>query len=175
MGTITRVFKFDAAHRVMNEKFKCFNLHGHTFRLEVTFSYGFTGSLGYAIDFKEIKRVVGDYIDQVFDHSCLLNPQDRKVIDLCKSEGWKCYIMGMGDDGDINPSAENLAAELFYAIEVIMRGRGVVLESVKLFETENCWVNVTEGPDYLASTEFYDRLESFSKAMGAINYDVRCQ
>ena len=31
MATVTRIFEFDAAHRVMNEKVKCFNLHGHRF------------------------------------------------------------------------------------------------------------------------------------------------
>ena len=57
MATITRVFEFDSAHRVMNEKVKCFNLHGHRFKLEVIFFYEDKKSLGYAIDFKEIKRI----------------------------------------------------------------------------------------------------------------------
>ena len=39
MATVTRVFEFDSAHRVMNEKVKCFNLHGHRFKVEATFSY----------------------------------------------------------------------------------------------------------------------------------------
>lgn len=39
MATITRAFEFDAAHRVMNEKVKCFNLHGHRFKVGFLLSH----------------------------------------------------------------------------------------------------------------------------------------
>ena len=72
MATVTRVFEFDSAHRVMNEKVKCFNLHGHRFKVEATFSYMDVKEIGYAIDFKELKRVCGDFIDEFLDHACIL-------------------------------------------------------------------------------------------------------
>ena len=53
---VTRKGKFDAGHRVMNERFKCFNLHGHEYHYELTFSYLMSEEIGYAIDFKEIKK-----------------------------------------------------------------------------------------------------------------------
>lgn len=174
MGTITRVFKFDAAHRVMNERFKCFNLHGHTFKVEVTFRYDKIGPLGYAIDFKEVKRIIGDYIDQRLDHSCILNPQDTALANLCYAEGWKLYIMGLGNDGDYNPSAENLASELFYTFSVLMSKDDLKVLSVKLYETENCWVETNES-NYAASPELYERLSNYSETMGSVNYDARCQ
>ena len=54
---ITRKGEFDAAHRILHERIKCFNLHGHRFGYELKFSFEEEGGLGYAIDFKEIKRV----------------------------------------------------------------------------------------------------------------------
>ena len=33
---ISKVFYFDAAHRIANHKGKCKNLHGHTYKLIVT-------------------------------------------------------------------------------------------------------------------------------------------
>jgi hypothetical protein len=54
---ITRKGNFDSGHRVMNERMKCFNIHGHTYLYELEFEFNEMEEIGYAIDFKEIKRV----------------------------------------------------------------------------------------------------------------------
>ena len=36
---ISRKGNFDSGHRVMNEFMKCFNIHGHTYLYELTFSF----------------------------------------------------------------------------------------------------------------------------------------
>ena len=54
--TITRKGSFDVCHRVMNEKMKCFHVHGHTYLYELGFSFSQIETIGYNIDFKEIKR-----------------------------------------------------------------------------------------------------------------------
>lgn len=173
MATVTRIFEFDAAHRVMNEKVKCFNLHGHRFKLEITFQYKGKSALGYAIDFKELKRIVGSWIDEKFDHSCILNPMDKDLIDMCLKNNWRTYIMGMGFEGDINPSAENLASEIFYTIKFFYNGKnGVSLEKVRLYETPNCWVEVNDS-DYVGTSEFLEEISNWRKQKGEFNYDVR--
>lgn len=174
MATITRIFEFDSAHRVMNEKVKCFNLHGHRFKVEVTFEYKNKGSLGYAIDFKEIKRIVGAWIDEKLDHTCILNPQDDQLIMLCRNYEWRLYIMGMGTYGDINPSAENLASELFYSIkQLFINDRlNIRLVKLRLYETPNCWVE-TDGFDYVATNTYLENLVKWRKDKGEFNYDKR--
>lgn len=171
MGTVTRVFEFDSAHRVMNEKVKCFNLHGHRFRVELTFEYNNKGALGYAIDFKEIKRIAGAWIDEKLDHACIVNPMDTEIIDLCKKNNWRLYIMGMGRFGDINPSAENLASELFSIVRYLLMGT-VRLESLRLYETPNCWVDV-KNFDYVPTKEFIVELEKWRDDKGTFEYDIR--
>lgn len=175
MGKLTRIFDFDAAHRVMNEKMKCFNLHGHRFHVELTFRYSEVTALGYAIDFKEIKRLAGTWLDESFDHATILNPLDEELIAFCKKNGWRLYVMGLGDVDDTNPSAENLASEIFYCIDFIFResfGTDVVLENVRLYETPNCWVDV-DGADYEASDGVDSMLTEWAKKMGVVNYDIR--
>ena len=39
MQYITRKGNFDSGHRVMNEQYKCYNLHGHTYLYELTFNF----------------------------------------------------------------------------------------------------------------------------------------
>lgn len=174
MATVTRIFEFDAAHRVMNEKVKCFNLHGHRFKVEATFEYNSKGALGYAIDFKEIKRIVGAWIDEKLDHSCILNPMDTELIDLCRKSNWRLLIMGMGNYGDINPSAENLASELFYTIRQLFysENNGVQIVKLRLYETPNCWVE-TDGFDYAGTNSFIEEVATWRKEKGTFNYDAR--
>lgn len=175
MATITRIFEFDAAHRVMNERVKCFNLHGHRFKVETTFEYRSKGALGYAIDFKELKRIVGEWIDEKLDHACLLNPMDTDLIEMCKKNNWRLYVMGLGRCGeDINPSAENLASELFYTIRQLFARNsvGVGLVSLRLYETPNCWVDV-EGADYVGTDTFIKEVLEWRNAKGEFNYDIR--
>ena len=76
MQYITRSGTFDSGHRVMNERMKCFNLHGHTYLYDLTFSFDSMKDIGYAIDFKEIKRVACQWIDDILDHGFIVNPKD---------------------------------------------------------------------------------------------------
>lgn len=175
MNTITRIFEFDAAHRVMNEKVKCFNLHGHRFKVEVTFSYDEKLALGYAIDFKEIKRVLGAWIDEHLDHACLLNPLDKELISLCKANNWRLYIMGFGNTNDINPSAENIASEIFTIARVFFNKEtnGIEVESVRLYETPNCWVDTTETSSYEPLQEALEGFNKYKQEKGTFDYDIR--
>ena len=174
MGLITRVFEFDAAHRVMNEKVKCFNLHGHRWRVELTFEYEDVPALGYAIDFKEIKRVCGTFLDQMFDHAVILNPQDEKLIAFVKKNGWRLYEMGLGNDGDYNPSAENIASELWHIFLGFFRmdEHGIRLHNVRLYETPNCWVDCNSAL-YPATDIVAYQLGAWRARIGDEKYDIR--
>ena len=166
---ITRKGSFDAAHRVMHERVKCFNLHGHTFLYELTFAFDKSEDLGYALDFKEIKRVACAYIDEVFDHGTIANPRDEVLIDCVKKLGTKLYLMTIGGPGaDCNPSAEALSKELFIQIAHLMNNGNIWLENLRLYETPNCWVD-THRDDISAEEEYNilvankERLEAFGK------------
>ena len=110
--TITRKGSFDSGHRVMNERMKCFNIHGHTYIYELTFEFNEMEEIGYAIDFKEIKRVGCQWIDDLLDHGFIVNPKDEAVINACKLTTSKIWYMSLnGKDEYCNPSAENIAKE----------------------------------------------------------------
>lgn len=175
MASVTRIFEFDSAHRVMNEKVKCFNLHGHRFKVELTFEYKSKYKLGYAIDFKEIKRIAGTWLDESFDHATILNPMDKELIAMCERNNWKKYIMGLGISDDTNPSAENIASEIFYSLGMIFNDNffgNVFLKNVRLYETPNCWVDA-DTYDYVATKEHIFLIHSWAKEIGVFNYDVR--
>jgi 6-pyruvoyltetrahydropterin/6-carboxytetrahydropterin synthase len=179
MNKIVRKGKFDSAHRVMNEHLKCFNVHGHCYKYELEFSYKDEEALGYAIDFKEIKRVACQWLDDTFDHACILNPKDESIIKVCEDLKSRVYLMKLVDsEGYCNPSAENMAKEIFFAISILMNDENLKLEKVTLYETENCYVlcEGLDGKDWdrlLASKNFYAELFNYKQAEGRVEYDDR--
>lgn len=175
---ITRIGKFDAAHRVLHERFKCFNLHGHEYRYELKFRWDCDLGLGYGIDFKEIKRVAGEWIESRMDHGFLANPADSRFIEVCREYGLKVYEMnGVDGFGFCNPSAENIAKEIFFAASVLLGGTDLTLHSVKLWETENCFVECnqlsTDEIERFQNSPLYPDVKGWKVQRGVVEYDER--
>lgn len=143
---ITRKGTFDAGHRVMHQTQACRFLHGHLYQYELTFDFRETKNIGYAIDFKEIKRIPGEFIEQHFDHGFIANPHDHGVIDLLDSEDSRKWIMSLNGAGVFcNPTAENISKELFVVVDRLMQKEpGLSLENIRLYETPNCFIDCNE-------------------------------
>lgn len=177
--TITRKGSFDSAHRVMNEKMKCYNLHGHTYLYDLTFKFDQIEDIGYAIDFKEIKRVGCQWIDDKMDHGTIVNPKDYCVIEACKALNSKIWYMSLnGVNEYCNPSVENIAKEIFLAITFLLNDDHLKLQEIKLYETPNCFTicyqnsyTQKEKMDFLAANQ--TELEKYKQNMGKIEYDDR--
>ncbi len=178
--TITRKGSFDSAHRVMNEKMKCFNLHGHTYLYELTFSFDSMNQIGYQIDFKEIKRVACQFIDDFLDHATIVNPHDHVVISTCKELKSKHWLMSLnGLNQYCNPTVENIAKELFLIMEILFeRYDDLNIDSIKLYETPNCYTECQIWsilPIQRDNFRLYnlEGIELYRDQLGILNYDDR--
>lgn len=178
--TLSRKGSFDAAHRVMNEKMKCFNVHGHTYLYKLKFKFNSMDSIGYAIDFKEIKRVCCQFIDDYLDHAVILNPKDDILIAASTTLNSKIWLMSLNLEGYCNPTAENIAKELFLICEYLITGRGYGLDidKIVLYETPNCSVDCTKKSITESDRENFFMLRrrllnDYVKEKGIINYDDR--
>lgn len=144
MQTCTRRFEWDAAHRVLGHKGKCRHLHGHRYVAEVTVSAKKLDNLGMVIDFSVLKEIVGKWIDDMWDHNILLNEKDPLLrvreesidCDLDVFAGRIPYIF----QGD-NPTAENIAEELFVKAERLLLEHGIWVTNVRVWETPNCYAD----------------------------------
>ena len=70
MISVTKIWTFDSAHRLPNYRGKCANLHGHTYKLEVTV-VGPMQANGMVLDFSLLSRFVKDEIVEKLDHAYL--------------------------------------------------------------------------------------------------------
>jgi len=177
---ITRKGTFDSGHRVMNEHRKCFNLHGHTYLYELEFEFNEMQSIGYAIDFKEIKRVGCQWIDDILDHGMLVNPHDEAVITAAKATNSKIWYMSLnGEKQYCNPSVENIAKEIFLAMQVLFeKYDNLRIHKITLYETPNCYTtcisesfNEIEKDNWLRSNR--DAVELYRDSKGVVEYDDR--
>jgi 6-pyruvoyltetrahydropterin/6-carboxytetrahydropterin synthase len=122
--TITKRFEFEAAHRLPNHQGKCANLHGHSYKLEVSF-YGpiqepqGQSSEGMVVDFADVGAIVKERIIKLLDH------RDLNAI--------------FADLYDGAPTtAENIAWWIFEQLADLE-----MLDSVRLWETATSFVTVT--------------------------------
>ena len=76
---LTKTFSFDMAHRLSFHKGKCRNLHGHTYRMEVTLS-GDEDENGMVIDFNDMKAIIMDNVVDVLDHATVIYEKDELLM-----------------------------------------------------------------------------------------------
>ncbi|MFA7228305.1 MAG: 6-carboxytetrahydropterin synthase [Melioribacteraceae bacterium] len=130
MILVTRRESFSSSHRLYNPDFsdsenerifgKCNNLngHGHNYILEVVVEGEINPDTGYLIDLKLLKRIIRENVISKVDHKNL-----NLDVDFLR--------------GKI-PSAENIAVGIWeQLVDKLPSGN---LHSVKLFETENNYV-----------------------------------
>lgn len=148
---LLRKGNFDSAHRIVNHPGKCANLHGHSYLYELEFSFDPSENnkgeeIGYAIDFADIKKVAAKYLDDVYDHAAIYNPQDQYLRPFLNTMAVKMRQVPMYLNGPgmfCNPSVENIAAQIFIEISYLCNTDKLKLSGIKLYETPNCWTVAT--------------------------------
>lgn len=76
MITVTKIFNFEASHKLPHYEGACHNLHGHSYKLEVTISGEIKESekdpkCGMIMDFKDLKKIVNKVAVNKYDHAYL--------------------------------------------------------------------------------------------------------
>jgi len=106
---------FAAGHALRNYRGKCENVHGHNYRVRVTFSGPELDATGLLVDFVVVKKLMQAVVDRL-DHQFL---NDVAPFDV------------------LNPSAENMAKYFYDEIACgLVQGSPAVLGEVRIWETD---------------------------------------
>ncbi|HUQ39170.1 MAG TPA: 6-carboxytetrahydropterin synthase QueD [Acidimicrobiales bacterium] len=93
---VTRSFRFEAAHQLPWHPGPCQNLHGHSYRLEVTVG-GPVDERGVVVDFDELATLVQAEVIDRFDHRFLNDVLDNPTAELIAADIWKrLEAVGLG-------------------------------------------------------------------------------
>ena len=128
---------FDAAHRLHKHEGKCFNLHGHTYNVEVVFS-GPVNENGMVLDFADLKQKT-EIALAAWDHSLILDSHDPLSGVLLDNE-IPLNVVLMDDE----PTVENMILLIQKDIRFQFADVSIELVSIKVFETPNCWAELQE-------------------------------
>lgn len=128
MTTVTKTVKFDAAHILTNHQGLCKNLHGHTYRVDVSVTQADAVDRDMVIDFKDLKHLAREMICDRFDHAFIYNTEstgEREIAAVVEKNGMRTVAI------PFRSTAENLA-KLFYTD---LKSRVPGLSAVKVWET----------------------------------------
>ena len=120
----TKIFTFDACHFLPGHNGKCANMHGHTYKLEVTVTrmnkqlIAEGSSRGMIMDFTDLKRIVNACVIDLVDHA-----------DLTKVYRFRT-------------TAENMAIHIFETLNHVLSNQGVEVTRIKLWETPTSFAEV---------------------------------
>ena len=130
MTTVTKTVKFDAAHVLTDHQGLCRNLHGHTYRVDVSVAAEADGDM--VIDFKELKGILAEVILDRFDHSFIYNTGsvgENEIAAVVEKHGMRTVAI------PFRSTVENLAKMFYNELKAKVSG----LSSVKVWETaDNC-------------------------------------
>ena len=128
MITVTKTVKFDAAHVLTNHQGLCKNLHGHTYRVDISVSQPEDDGRDMVIDFKDLKGIATEVICDRFDHAFVYNTEsagEREIAAVVEKNGMRTVAI------PFRSPAENLAKMFFGEL----RSRVAGLSAVKVWET----------------------------------------
>jgi len=128
MLTVTKTVKFDAAHVLTNHKGLCKNLHGHTYRVDLSVAQDDADTSDMVIDFKDLKRIAAETICDVFDHAFIYNTEsegEREIAAVVEKHGMRTVAL------PFRSTAENLARHFYALLQPKIPG----LCAVKVWET----------------------------------------
>ena len=132
---LTRIFIFDMAHVLHNYDGKCKNIHGHTYKLEVTVkgtpcNEESSPKKGMLIDFSDFKNLIQNEIITIWDHALMIHQDtDKVLLDALRNNFDKVIVV------PFQPTTENMICELVSIIKIILPV-DLQLFSLRLYETE---------------------------------------
>lgn len=132
MTTVTKTVKFDAAHILTNHQGLCKNLHGHTYRVDVSVAQADGAGGDMVIDFKDLKRIASEVICDRFDHAFIYNTEsagESEIAEVVVRNGMRAVPI------PFRSTAENLARLFFGELKERIPG----LSAVKVWETADSY------------------------------------
>lgn len=136
---ITRIFEFDAGHRLPNHKSQCRHVHGHRYKLELVLEGNVLENSGKSeegmvLDFSDVKVLAKDFLDTL-DHAFLVAEGDSEMLNFLISVDSKHVVLpGI-------PTVENIVqfiGENLGEIFADTYNDSLKIKSLRLWETPNC-------------------------------------
>lgn len=129
---ISKDFRWEMGHRLQCHKGKCFNLHGHSYKLQIEFEGKVDKDSGMVLDYFDVKDIVAPIVDKL-DHTVIVWEKDTELIEMLKKLNSAHVIM------PFETTAENLVGYFLSEISNTNLPSGISKIKVRVCETENTY------------------------------------
>lgn len=134
---ITKSFSFETGHALYGYDGKCKNVHGHSYKLDVTvigtpIQDPNHTKYGMVIDFGDLKKIVNEQVVEVFDHATVFNkntPHIELAEEFIKRNHYVLLV-------DYQPTSEMMLSDFVKRIKAKLPA-SIQLHSLRLQETES--------------------------------------
>jgi 6-pyruvoyltetrahydropterin/6-carboxytetrahydropterin synthase len=120
---VSTEIQFSASHALAGYRGDCSRVHGHNWVARVSYRFSSVDELGLTIDYRELRSLLERVILPRFDH--------RHLNDIPPFNA-------------VNPTSENIAAEIFRLCRGEVRIPGGMLREVELWESPTDMVRYRE-------------------------------
>ena len=144
---VTKEVTFDCAHMLSGHRGKCANLHGHTYKVQVTILGELKdsgSSLGMVLDFGDLREVLQDHIISVYDHAIIFsaepfrNEAEEELLNWARRNKMRYHIMNG------RTTSETMAHEMQLDIQIALSQINIIFEQVhvRVWETPTSFAEV---------------------------------
>lgn len=135
---LTKRFDFEMAHALSGYDGLCKNIHGHSYKLDVTLMGEpcqdvYSPKLGMVMDFGDMKRLVQNAITDQFNHALVLSYQTPSDLISMLQQNYDRIVVV-----PYQPTTENLLTDFVQRIQSKLPST-VTLFSLRLYESENSY------------------------------------
>jgi 6-pyruvoyltetrahydropterin/6-carboxytetrahydropterin synthase len=120
---VSTEIQFSASHALTGYRGDCSRVHGHNWIARASYRFDAVDSLGLTIDYRELRSLLERVILPRFDHR---------------------HLNDVPPFGAMNPTSENIAAEIFRLCKEEISIRGGTLVEVELWESPTDMVRYRE-------------------------------
>lgn len=133
---VTKQFGFEMSHALLNYDGLCRNIHGHSYKLQVTVNgepvdEPGNSKDGMVIDFSLLKKLIQENIISQLDHSLMIN--EKAPIDKLDALG---QMYERHQVVPFQPTSENMVVYIAEKVKQLLPEH-IELFSVRLFETSS--------------------------------------
>jgi 6-pyruvoyltetrahydropterin/6-carboxytetrahydropterin synthase len=131
----SKEYRWEMGHRLPFHEGPCKNVHGHSYRMRLEFE-GTTNENSMLIDFYDIDKIMSPIILKL-DHAFLCDAEDEMMINFCKSNDFKYYVMPRVS------TVENIVQMLISEIQKeFVRFENLKRVRLRVYETEDSYSEI---------------------------------
>lgn len=133
---VTKQFSFEMSHALLNYDGLCRNIHGHSYKLQITvigepLQDSGSPKVGMVIDFSILKKIIQQQIVAQLDHSLMIN--EKAPTDKLSQLG---QMYERHHVVPFQPTSENMVLYIAEKAKTLLPEH-IKLFSVRLYETSN--------------------------------------